>query len=76
MPCLCTSWSHKYPLLLEEYGCKDALLRSDDQDTAFAMLRDYINPAINTSIRSQLLGAGAPIKQRVAAMWDEVFALI
>lgn len=76
IPCLCTSWSHKYPLLLEEYECEETLLCPSHAEAAQVLLKRFLEPASNANIRTTLTHHSTRIKEQVKTMWEEVFSLI
>jgi colanic acid/amylovoran biosynthesis protein len=74
VPCLVTGWSHKYEMLVQEYGCPDFIIKdlSDIQE-----LNSKINSlADNTTIKKlseQLKINSAKQKERSLEMWGKVF---
>jgi colanic acid/amylovoran biosynthesis protein len=74
VPCLATSWSHKYRHLVDEYGYGEALVRSPDAlPDAVSRLLD---PHVMARDRSHLLLVAEPIRDRARAMWAAVFEMI
>ena len=77
VPCLGTSWSHKYHTLFENYDCPEALLSSsindDDLDKKLALLVDEKQRVdLARNIRLQ---AGT-IKKSTLVMWGDVIAAL
>ena len=73
VPTFCTSWSHKYKELAEEFGCPGSCLSLSDVDAAVGTAMDgLVHPdACRASAK-----AIATVRKRVQDMWDKVFALI
>ena len=75
VPALATSWSHKYPMLLEDYACPDGLL--DPRATREELARKF-DAVLNEPDRSALIDrirrAGEKQRRALEAMWEEVTA--
>jgi polysaccharide pyruvyl transferase WcaK-like protein len=74
VPCLGTSWSHKYGALFQEFGLGSRLLTDPDVPRAMQMLVDLleqgsVEPADTSRRRVQLIA-------QVEALWDRVFDLL
>ena len=73
VPCLATSWSHKYKELFDDYGIKDGVLPLDDNSKAIEMMKHLLDETNNNSIR-ELLSSRVPIiKKTTREMWDTVW---
>ena len=74
VPCLATGWSHKYQALFDDFGLPEGLLHTGDAASAGAALESALarREAIAEGLRGRLPG----LQQRVAEMWDRVFALL
>ncbi len=74
VPCLATSWSHKYRHLVDEYGYGKALVASPD------VLPDAVSRLLEadsmSADRAHLLHAAEPVRDRARAMWATVFETI
>lgn len=75
VPCLATSWSHKYACLFADYGQNDCVLTLTDEDADNAKIKDYLNSDINAQIRMQLKQQLPIIKEKTTNMWNEVWNL-
>lgn len=74
VPCLASSWSHKYALLFADYDQTDCILDLKDMDTTLSKIEEYISPAQNQQIRQQLSRKVPLIKQKNREMWDLVWS--
>ena len=73
VPTFCTSWSHKYRELAEEFGCPGSCLSLDDVDAAVETAMDGLD---HPDVCRASAKAIATVRKRVQDMWDKVFALV
>ena len=73
VPCLGTSWSHKYERLFDEYGQREALLATD---TNAGLLQQKLQQVINNSDNVELAQKRATLHQQSELMWQQVIAVI
>jgi polysaccharide pyruvyl transferase WcaK-like protein len=73
VPCLATSWSHKYQLLFEDYKQEDCLLDIND----LALCKDRANYVLdienNQNIRNRLVVELDTNKKKVNEMWKLIW---
>lgn len=75
VPCLATSWSHKYKELFADYGMDNCILPLDDINRALEMVKDYLSEERNQKI-SEHLGLQVPkIKAQTKQMWEYVWSV-
>jgi len=74
VPCLATSWSHKYEELLAEYGYPDHLLRSTDLPEE--PIRRLLDEAVQLEVRSALKAKADVFKEQSRALWKDVNRLV
>jgi colanic acid/amylovoran biosynthesis protein len=74
VPCLGTSWSHKYAALFDEFGVAEHLIDTCDEAAATAALRSLV--ADRDSVSEVLFSRRAALEARVEAMWTRVLAII
>ena len=73
VPSLATSWSHKYELLLQDYGVQDGLLNPADDPIEWRRALDFnSDPENNSLIRHGLLNHAAIHATAATKMWAEV----
>ena len=73
VPCLATSWSHKYKCLFENYNLHDCVLSIKDKGDDFAKIQKYLKPDINENIRKHLVLQIPHIKAETRKMWVDVW---
>lgn len=76
-PTIGTSWSHKYELLFQDYGCSDMLLPST---SSLDEMQEAINIFVNSDARDDLVKrlelAAQRQKAEVREMWSLIHAAI
>lgn len=73
VPCLATSWSHKYKELFADYQMTDCILPLNDNKKTISMIDDYIREEKNKEIRTILSQKIPQIKERTIKMWNLVW---
>lgn len=73
VPCLATSWSHKYAELFQDYSMTDCILKLDDLNAIEKRISELLSSDINTEIRATLAEKLPDIKRRSGKMWDAVW---
>lgn len=73
VPCLATSWSHKYEELFNDYDQKGCVLPLDNIDKAIDIFRVYIQEDKNRSIRESLCSIKPYILDDTRKMWEEIW---
>ena len=76
VPCLVTSWSHKYPMLLKDYDIQGGVLDVRDGSTAIAEVMKYAEEPFNLKLRDHLAENSKKLKAKSEKMWDMVFEVI
>ena len=74
VPCLATSWSHKYQALFDDFGQRAAVLLTPDPAVAIDRLNDLL--ARRSEVERQLKQESAVQALKVEAMWNEVLAIL
>ena len=75
VPCLATSWSHKYEALFNDYGQHDCILPLDDDVKCMTMIEELLQTDMNSEIRSQLSERVPLIKEETRRMWEYVWSI-
>lgn len=75
VPCLATSWSHKYQELFRDYGFTDCVLPLDNRKEMIKRVQEYLNNDRNKEIRSNIQSRLSDIKNEVREMWKTVWSL-
>ncbi|MBN2602837.1 MAG: polysaccharide pyruvyl transferase family protein [Candidatus Thermoplasmatota archaeon] len=71
LPCIATSWSHKYQCLFDEYEMNDYLLKSLKLSEVMCMINKIIEN--QNSIKEKLVNKKNKNIVRVNRMWNEIF---
>lgn len=75
VPCLATSWSHKYAELYREYDQKGCILPLDNIEQALQIVQDYMKEDKNINIRQSLQKVLPKIQTDTQKMWEEIWSL-
>ncbi|MEL5892865.1 polysaccharide pyruvyl transferase family protein [Bacteroides sp. GD17] len=70
VPCLATSWSHKYEELFRDYGLENSILELNNVDDKIV---EYLQPENNRLIRQHLEKQVTKIKEQTSQMWKIVW---
>ena len=74
VPCLATSWSHKYKELFNDYTLSNCILPLDHLETTLNMIVENLQEENNQSIRKTLSKQVPLIKEETQRMWDWVWS--
>lgn len=77
VPCIATSWSHKYEMLVEEYNVENSLIKDlKNYDSLEKLVSEYSNPIVNKELSTHLLIKAKLYKNESELMWRKVFNLL
>ena len=74
VPCLATSWSHKYQELFEDFGQRDSVVTVPDLAVAIGQLDHLV--AQRRDVSEQIRQSANAQAVLVEAMWDEVITIL
>ena len=75
VPCLATSWHHKYEELFKDYGLDDCVLPLGDEIQTREKIRNYLNKQVNTEIRNIIGGKKSGIIKQNENMWNLIWSI-
>ncbi len=75
VPCLATSWSHKYEELFKDYKQKECVLCLDNINTVILKVKDFLEETKNREIRDSLHKIKPKIQGETRKMWEEIWNL-
>ena len=73
IPCLSTSWSHKYQELYNDFQMEDCLLPLDNVEMALKKVDSFLDETNNSEIRKHLKCQKEHIQQETRRMWDMIW---
>ena len=73
VPCLATSWSHKYQKLLEEYKQRDCLLDLSDLENTYKKIDMLLDIDVNVQTRQLLDKMNSEVMDKNREMWDMIW---
>ena len=75
VPCLATSWSHKYEELFNDYKMHDCILPLDNNEKAINQINSYLQTDTNQGIRIILKERVPQIKEKTRDMWNTIWSI-
>ena len=75
VPCLATSWSHKYEELFNDYKQHGCVLPLDNINSAIQMVNNLMDENKNQEIRKSLQEIKPQIQNETRKMWKEIWSL-
>ena len=75
VPCLATSWSHKYKELFSDYAMSDCVLPLDNVEMSLEKISDFMVEDNNQIIRNKLNKEVPHIKEETRKMWNTIWSL-
>lgn len=73
VPCLSTSWSHKYEELYKDYGLSGSVLDITDINKCLSKVSEYLSTDVNDKIRNILDNSVPKIKTETIDMWEYIW---
>lgn len=73
VPCLATSWNHKYKCLFEDYSQQNCILTVKDIETDLLKIERFLDPNFNELVRKQLRIVKPIIRKQTENMWINVW---
>jgi colanic acid/amylovoran biosynthesis protein len=74
VPCIGTSWSHKYEQLFNEYGMQKHLISSNLESNQISLLINDLYAEF-TYVKSTIASFSKKYKDQSTSMWNKLFAL-
>lgn len=75
VPCLSTSWSHKYEELYRDYELDNCLLNLNDMDGVISSLNLFLDYNYNNQVRAHLKPIVSQMNDKTRKMWDIIWNL-
>ena len=73
VPCLATSWSHKYEELFKDYKMEGCVLDLINRDICMKKITEYLQLNKNAEIRSTLISTIPNIQNETKRMWQHIW---
>lgn len=75
VPCLATSWSHKYSELFHDFGITDGVLSPEDIEACIQKIDSLLEPENNQKVRKQLAERLPDINKSIHHMWEQIWKI-
>lgn len=73
VPCLATSWSHKYAELFKDYDLDNCILPISDIQASIDLVQRFLDVEFHQQIHSQLSRVNLVMKRNAQDMWKSVW---
>ena len=75
VPCLATSWNHKYAELFGDYQMPDCILDVNNKDESIAKVKELLRPSENGDVREKLVAQKERIVNETQRMWNTIWSI-
>lgn len=75
VPCLATSWSHKYYELFKDFGMDDCVLDLKNIDSIKMKIEEFLEFDNNKTVREKLYSRASLIKEETKNMWNYIWSI-
>jgi len=75
VPCLATSWSHKYAELYKDYNLDGFVINVNDISLAIQRVKWILDSQVNDELRQNLMKCVPEIKSNTQRMWKQIWNL-
>lgn len=75
VPCLSTSWSHKYFDLFKAYGLEDCILDLSNISNCLDKIEDFLTSSKNNLIKEKIKKTLPNLESQIENMWNKVWNL-
>ena len=75
VPCMATSWNHKYKMLFDDYSMGESIFNPENTDYFYDKLEKMLETSHNEELRKQLISKTETIKYKNREMWEKVWAV-
>ena len=76
VPCLATSWSHKYQMLMEDYHQENTIIDLNNSEASIQTLKQYLNDENHHEICHTLRKAKEGVCEQNRIMWESTIEWI
>lgn len=77
VPCITTSWSHKYAMLLKEYDFEEGMISElTNHEKLDILIFNLAQPSYRQQLSEKLLQKSKIQKEKSVKMWEEVYHVI
>ena len=73
VPCLSTSWSHKYSELYKDYGIENCVVDFANKQECIETIDELLGPAKNKEVREKLSSSIPSIREKTLQMWKSIW---
>lgn len=76
VPCLSTSWSHKYQTLLKGFGQEHAVVDLENMDEAAHKLESLLDSPVHQRVRKELMEYNRALEMHIESMWNAIWNFV